>query len=224
MLSKLLGFSKQHYALSQHDTYHWLQPLLYNVLIVLLFSLGLPANDPLLARLAPAALWIASLVALFLSTDRLFQYDYEEGALIQWMLIDNRLTQWVWAKVLVYWLFYALPLVILSPLLSVMMGFPLEHCWAVPLALLFGTMYVCFLSAFVCGCLLGFKKGGVLLPVLFVPLYAPTFIFGTMLLQQAAMGDPIGGPLALLVAMVMMGGLLFPALTAFVIRLSLSSQ
>ncbi len=66
------------------------------------FAIGPDQN--LLARLAPAILWIAALLATLFGLDRLFQADEEEGVLDQLLLSETSLELFVLAKCLAHWL------------------------------------------------------------------------------------------------------------------------
>ena len=49
--------------------------------VIVLLPLGLGPDQALLQRIAPGALWIALLLSVLLSADRIFQADYEDGSL-----------------------------------------------------------------------------------------------------------------------------------------------
>jgi len=59
----------------------WLLPLLFFVMVVMLFGLGARPNDPVLAGFAPSILWVGALLSMLLTLDRLFRADYEDGTL-----------------------------------------------------------------------------------------------------------------------------------------------
>ena len=49
--------------------------------VVVLLPIGLGPDQALLGRIAPGALWIALLLSVLLSADRIYQQDYEDGSL-----------------------------------------------------------------------------------------------------------------------------------------------
>ena len=55
--------------------------LLFFVLTVTLFPLGVGPDLALLSRIGPGILWVVALLASMLSLDRMFQADYEDGSL-----------------------------------------------------------------------------------------------------------------------------------------------
>ena len=49
--------------------------------MLLLIPLGVGPDLTLLQRIAPGTLWIALLLSVLLSADRIFESDYEDGSL-----------------------------------------------------------------------------------------------------------------------------------------------
>ena len=72
------------------------------------FALGPDLN--LLARVGPALLWIAALLATLIGLDRLFQADEEDGSLDLMRMGDMPLLLVVLAKGIAHWLTTGLPL------------------------------------------------------------------------------------------------------------------
>ena len=58
-----------------------LQPLVFLLVVVTLFPLGVGPSPQLLANIAPGVIWVTALLAVLLSLERLFLADYEDGAL-----------------------------------------------------------------------------------------------------------------------------------------------
>ena len=65
------------------------------------FAIGPDLN--LLARIGPAILWIAALLATLLGLDRLFQADHEDGSLDLLLTADVPLELIVVVKCLAHW-------------------------------------------------------------------------------------------------------------------------
>ncbi|MFQ5766256.1 MAG: heme exporter protein CcmB, partial [Rhodospirillales bacterium] len=58
-----------------------LMVVMFFVIAVVLFPLGVGPEPNILARIAPGVIWVAALLASMLSLERLFQTDYEDGSL-----------------------------------------------------------------------------------------------------------------------------------------------
>lgn len=61
-------------------------PLLFFILVVTLFPLGIGPEPQVLTRVAPGIIWVAALLASMLSLERLFKADFVDGSLEQMLL------------------------------------------------------------------------------------------------------------------------------------------
>ena len=111
-------------------------PLIFFVLVVTLFPLAVMPTPERLQEMAPGVIWVAALLSVLLSLDRLFKQDYEDGSLDQLMLSPNPLVVLVLAKVGAHWLLTGLPLVIIAPLLGVFMQLSSESLSVLILSLI----------------------------------------------------------------------------------------
>ncbi|MGF1501051.1 MAG: heme exporter protein CcmB [Paracoccaceae bacterium] len=155
------------------------------VLAVVLIPLGVGREGAVLARIAGGVLWIAALLAVLLSLDRLFQADYEDGSLDQLILAPLPLEQVVLAKTLAHWLTTGLPVTLVAPVLGAMLQLPVETLPALALSLLLGTPALSLIGAVGAALTVGVRRGGLLLSILVLPLYIPTLIFGARAVENA---------------------------------------
>jgi heme exporter protein B len=162
--------------------------LMFFVITVTLFPLGVGPEPNLLARMGPGVIWVAALLSTMLSLDRLFQHDYEDGSLELLVLSPVPLEALVLAKVVAHWLLTGLPLIVASPLLAMFMNMPSEGLLVLMASMLLGTPVSSFIGAVGGALTLGARRGGVLVSLLVLPLYIPLLIFGV-----AAIDAAIGG-------------------------------
>jgi len=200
----------------------WLNPLLFYLVVVTLFPLGISPESKFLGTIAPGVLWVAGLLATLLSLDMLFQSDYNDGTLEQLVLSPQPLYLSVLAKVLGHWLVTGLPLALLSPILAIMMALPTKAMWVLVLTLLMGTFTLSMIGAVAAALTVGLRKTGVLLSLLVLPLYIPVLIFATAAVQAAGMGMPVNGHFALLGAILALSVGLAPFATGAALKISLS--
>ena len=90
-------------------------PVIFLLVVISLFPLGIGPSPDLLARIAPGVIWIAALLATVISLDGLFRSDFEDGTLEQFVISGHPLTLISLAKIVAHWLVAGLPLVLLSP-------------------------------------------------------------------------------------------------------------
>ena len=127
---------------------------------VIPFALGPDLN--LLARLGPAILWIAALLATLLGLDRLFQADHDDGSLD--LLINGSLPLEVAVliKCAAHWTASALPLVVLSPLFGLMLAMAPLPLALVAATLAAGTPALTMIGAIGAALTVSLRRGGLL--------------------------------------------------------------
>lgn len=199
-----------------------LNPLLFLLMVVTLFPLGIGPGPDILARIAPGIIWVAALLASLLGLERLFRDDFQDGTLEQLVLLPQPLAFTVTAKMMVHWLLSGLPLVILSPLLALLLGLPLAGWWALALTLLLGTPALSALGAIGAALTLQVQRGSSLVSLILIPLLIPLLIFATAAVENASMGLAVNGQLAILAAISVLTVTLAPLAVAAGIKMSVN--
>lgn len=146
--------------------------------VVVLFPLGIGPDQTLLQRIAPGGLWIALLLSVLLSADRIYSADYEDGSLEVLAMGAMPLEIVAAAKSLAHWLTSGLPLAIMAPLLGFLLN--LDSALVFPLmgAMMLGSIGLSFLASLGAAVTVGLRRGGLLVSLLVLPLYVPVMIFG----------------------------------------------
>ncbi|WP_369601770.1 heme exporter protein CcmB [Hahella sp. SMD15-11] len=198
-------------------------PLIFFVIVVSLFPLGVTPDKAFLSQAAAGVIWVAALLATLLSLDGLFRADYEDGALEQMVIAPQPLFMIVLAKTLAHWLVTGLPLLLLSPVLSIMMYLPGDAIGVLMLSLLVGTPVLSLVGAIGAALTVGLRVGGVLVSLLVLPLYIPVLIFGTGTVQMAINGQPWSGHMALMLAFLALAVGLAPIAASAALRISVSN-
>lgn len=198
-----------------------LTPLVFFIIVVSLFPLGLGPEPAVLRTIAPGVIWVAALLATMLSLNRLFANDHADGTLEQMALSPHPLTVLVLTKVAAHWMLTGLPLVLISPLLAVQMNLPESAMSTLILSLLLGTPVLSLLGAVGAALTLGLRGGGVLVSLLVLPLYTPVLIFGAGAVAGVIAGIDIEAHFSLLAAFLVLALTLAPWAAAAALRVSL---
>ncbi len=178
-----------------------LAALLFFVLIVALFPLAIGPEPATLGRMAPGVIWVSALLAAFLSLDRLFGADFEDGSLDQLLLSGVSGMGIAAAKTAAHWIVTGVPLLAVSGPLAVMLRMPGEAVPALLAGLLPGTVLLSLFGAMGAAIVVGARRSGMLLPLLVLPLVAPVLIFGVAAADAAAADISPRPHLLLLLAM-----------------------
>ncbi len=195
-----------------------LMVVVFFVLVVVLFPLGVGPEAAILARISAGVIWVAALLAALLSMDRLFQGDFEDGGLDLLVLSPAPLEVLVLAKALAHWLTTGLPLIIVTPVLGVLMNMDSDGFGVMILALLLGTPTLSLIGAIGAALILGARRGGVLLSLLILPLFIPTLIFGVSAVDAALNDLPSKAQLLILGAIFLSSLALCPWASAAALR------
>jgi heme exporter protein B len=164
--------------------------VVFFLILVTLTPFAVGPDLALLGRIAPAMLWISALLATLLGLDRLFQADHEDGSLDLILTSKASLELIVLTKCLAHWLLTGLPLVLAAPFFGLMLGLPVGQLGSVTLSLLVGTPALTLIGAIGAALTVNLRRGGLLLPVLILPLCVPVLIFGVAAAGAASGGGP----------------------------------
>jgi heme exporter protein B len=130
---------------------------------------------------------------MLLGLDRLFRADEEDGTLLLFRHAALPLEATAAAKLIAHWLLSALPLIVASPLLAVLLSMDQATWLRTVLALACGTPALTALGTIGAAATVSLKRGGLLAPVIILPLAIPVLIFGV-----GAIAAPTGTGAALL--------------------------
>jgi heme exporter protein B len=197
-------------------------PLLFFILVITLFPLGIGAQPHLLQAIAPGIIWVSALLAAMLSLDSLFRSDFDDGSLEQMLLSPHPTSVLVLAKIIAHWLVTGLPLLIVAPLLAVFLGMPNHALGILLLTLLLGTPVLSLIGAIGVALTVGLRRGGMILSLLVLPLYVPVLIFAGNAVQMAGGGLPVDAQINILISILLMALVLAPLPVAAALKMSIN--
>jgi heme exporter protein B len=198
-----------------------LTAVIFFIIVVTLFPLGIGPELGTLRAIAPGVVWVAALLASLLPLERLFASDYQDGTLEQLLLVPYPLPVLVLTKTAAHWLVAGLPLVLVSPLLGMQMGLEGAELVTLGLALLIGTPVLSLIGAIGAALTLGLRGGGILMSLLILPLYVPVLILGAGAVDASLHGMSPNAHLSLLGALFALALPLAPWATAAALRITL---
>lgn len=219
-MTALVALLKRDLSLAYRQRAELMQPLLFFVLVISLFPLGVGPEPNTLQLIGPGVIWVAAILSSLLGLERLFRDDFQDGSLEQLVLSGTPLAAAALIKVFVHWLTSILPLILISPLLALFLHLTEPMYWALVLTLLIGTPILSLIGAIAVGLTVGLNRGGVLLALLLLPVFIPLLIFATSAVESAAMQLPYAGQLAMIGAMFLFSLALAPFAIAYALRVS----
>jgi heme exporter protein B len=196
--------------------------LIFFLAVVAVVPFGVGPDLRLLARIGPAILWIAALLASLLGLDRLFGADREDGTLDLIVVSGEPLVIYALGRAAGHWLASALPIVIAAPVLGVLLNLEPLAMAAVLLTLLVGTPALTLIGMVGAALTAGLSRGGLLIAVIVLPLTIPVLIFGvSATLGAVSDPEPFLSPFLLLAAGSLAAFALAPFAAAAALKLAL---
>ena len=159
------------------------------------FYAGVAVLLPLAEGPDPARL---ASVATLLSLERLFERDYEDGALDLLSLGTPGLTVVAAVKCVAQWLATGAPLAVAAPLVAIALGAAPVLAPLIFVSSLLAGLGFSFIGGIGAALSLGTRRGGVLVAVIVLPLFTPLVVFGAGAVDAFANGLDWAPALALL--------------------------
>ncbi len=197
-----------------------LLPLVFFLVALSLFPLGVGPEAQTLRQIAPGIVWVCALLASMLSVNQLFAGDQADGSLEQMLLAPQSAVALAAAKCCAHWLLTGLPLIVATPLVGILFGLSTPALLALVAGLALGTPILSLLGALGAALTLGLRSGGMLLILIVLPLTTPALIFGAGAVSQVEAGLSASGHFSLLGALLILTAVGGPPAAAAALRIS----
>jgi heme exporter protein B len=212
---------KRDLTLAFRNKAEFINPLMFFVIVIILFPLAFGSDSVLLKQLTSGIIWISALLATVLSLESIFRTDFEDGSIEQLTLARYPLTLLVSAKITAHWLIFGLPLIIVALTTGFILSLSNQTMFALLVTLLLGTPVLSLIGAITVALTIGLR-GGMLLSLLILPLYMPVLIFSMLAVQNASLGQSISAEIYFLAGILVLALTLAPLTTAASLRIRLS--
>jgi heme exporter protein B len=198
-----------------------LLPVVFFVVAVSLFPLGVGPEPQTLRQIAAGVVWVSALLASMLSVTHVYAGDHADGSLEQMMLSGHSGFVIAAAKAAAHWTITGAPLVLAAPLIGVLFDMSAPALGTLLVSLLLGTPILSLLGGLGAALTLGLRSAGVLLILLILPLAIPALIFGAGAVSAVDAGQSTSGHFSLLGALLIVTALLAPLATSFALHIAL---
>lgn len=187
-----------------------------------LLPLAVGPDPRRLAQGAAGIAWVILALASLLSLERLFERDFEDGALDLLALGGLPLEATSAIKCLAQWLVTGAPLALAAPIAAVALGAAPSVAPLIGLTALIGGLAFAFVGGAGAALSLATRRGGLLIALIVLPLLAPPVIFGGAALDAFAADLPWTTGLILLTAYALTAVALAPLAMAAACRNAIS--
>ena len=197
-----------------------LLPVVFFLVAVSLFPLGVGPEPQTLRQIAPGIVWVCALLSAMLSLGTMYGSDHADGTLEQMLISDRSSILIAASKALSHWLLTGLPLILAAPVLGLLFGMQINAIATLIASLLLGTPVLSLMGGVGAALTLGLRNGGVLLLLLVLPLCIPALIFGAGAVAAVDAGLSPQAHLSLLGALFLLIALGAPPATAAALKIS----
>ena len=199
----------------------FMNTIAFMITIVVLFPLAIGPSQEKLNFLANAVLWIALIISVIPTLDKIYANDFKNGWLEQLNYSPVLLEIILLIKCLTFWFSLMFPILVVLPILSLFLGINLDLILWNLLIILIGSLGICLIGSICSSLTLGAKTGNVISPLLILPLTIPVLIFGISTCEALkANMDPYPN-LYLLVSFCLILIIVSPILSAISVRIAL---
>ena len=215
-----LGVVKREFALAMRQKSEVMQPLVFLLIMVTLFPIGISPSPTLLQKIGPGIIWIAAILSTLLSLDRIFRDDFHDGTLEQMILSGIPIELLATAKVVCHWLITFIPLLLVTPLVAILLNLSPNTTFVLIVTLLLGTPVLSLLGAIAVALTVGLGKGALILALILLPIFIPLLIFATSAVNSVTSQLPYTPQLAIIAAILMFTCAIAPSAIAYGLKVS----
>ncbi len=194
--------------------------VLFFIMIGVIVPIAIGPDKKLLASIAPGVVWMAAFLSSLLALDRVFRVDHEDGSLLAMRHASISFEEIVFAKLIAHWLTSILPLIIATPMLALMLHMNMEIFKFTIISLLVGTPALISFGAVGAAITVSLRRGGLIAPVLILPLSLPILIFGVSSIEINSGVGTQRSALLILSALSLMAVIITPFASALALKLT----
>ena len=196
----------------------WLGPLLIMVLVLIAFPLSIDISQFDLDKFYFSIIVVSLLMTSFVSTEGMFEEDFEDGSLEQEFLIEKDFYKLALIKIFIFVFLIGIPIALIGALFSFANEVAIDNFAKVFLLLSLSNLLLFNLFAF--GNALSINKGAMLGVLSSLPLALPVII----LLGRAIRSIQYGDGFLSIIALMMGVGLLMSAVMPLIISAALKTH
>ena len=157
-----------------------LLPVVYLFIIMVFFNISISyVEKNIMVELIPLMVWISCLLICVLNLETIFREDYDDGSLDMFIVNDKYMEREIIAKILSHWILSNLPVVIIAPIISIILGLDVTTSFVLFMTLIIGTPTMSLIGSIAAALTISLKKNKILISIIVLPMYIPILIFGT---------------------------------------------
>ena len=168
------------FLIASRSGFEVLLPVVYLFIIMVFFNISISyVEKNIMVELIPLMVWISCLLICVLNLETIFREDYDDGSLDMFIVNDKYMEREIIAKILSHWILSNLPVVIIAPIISIILGLDVTTSFVLFMTLIIGTPTMSLIGSIAAALTISLKKNKILISIIVLPMYIPILIFGT---------------------------------------------
>ncbi|MCY4043561.1 MAG: heme exporter protein CcmB [Cellvibrionales bacterium] len=202
-----------------------LLPIFFSLMVTSLFPMVLNLSEQQLQQVAPAVLIMILLLSALMTTEGLFQADFDDGTTALLFASPHSNYLLYGTKVLVSWFSSGFMLSVFAPVLGFILHMPQHSVLTLFVAFALGSLNLIFLGAVGAALTVTLRNTGMLLIFIILPMNVPVLVLLAAILNASNQGlAVVSNYLALLGALTLMTTFLTPWVISAALKINLESQ
>ena len=195
--------------------------LAFFIIVIFISALGYELTSANFSILGPGIIWTTTLLAVLITAEALIKDDYKDGTLDAFFMSPIPMELIILIKALAHWISVCFPIIILSPLLSLIFDFSFLESLLLALGLLLGTPALSLIAMFGVSLTFSLRRAGILMPIITMPLYIPTLVFGLKMVSSTEQDGVLSLELTVLGASTLLALAIIPFASSFGLKASI---
>ena len=169
---KLLLLKELKSSLSLKGSY--ILSLAFFSITIIILPIGIGPDKNILSLISPGLIWVSLILTSLLSLNSLFHEDYIDGTLDLYKTGPLSFSEIAFVKSLAHWISNFLPLLFITPILSLLIALPNNLLIYITLSIIIGTPSLSFIGSLGSALTLSLRHHNLLIPVSYTHLTLPT--------------------------------------------------
>ena len=199
-----------------------LMPVMYLFIIMVFFNISISYVDKnIITELLPLMVWMSCLLICVLNLETIFREDYDDGTLDMFIINDRHMESDIIAKIMSHWILSNLPIAIIAPILTIILGLDTNTSFVLFITLLIGTPTMSLIGSIAAALTISLKKNKILVSIIVLPMYIPILIFGTSAVNNSYFNISYNSELIMMIIIFLIFLLVSPIACSKALKISL---
>ena len=199
-----------------------LMPVMYLFIIMVFFNISISYVDKnIITELLPLMVWMSCLLICVLNLETIFREDYDDGTLDMFIINDRHMERDIIAKIMSHWILSNLPIAIIAPILTIILGLDTNTSFVLFITLLIGTPTMSLIGSIAAALTISLKKNKILVSIIVLPMYIPILIFGTSAVNNSYFNISYNSELIMMIIIFLIFLLVSPIACSKALKISL---